>query len=64
MGIYEVTLTAQVTERITVRARDEDDACELAEKIIRSETLDCKDLDWEWVDAVFGSEHDLEIIGE
>jgi len=64
MGIYEVTLTAQVTERVTVRARDEDDACELAEKIVRGGTVDCRGLEWDWAEVVIGSEHDLDRTGE
>ena len=64
MPIYEITLTAQVTERVTVKARDVDAAFELAEKIVRGETSDCRDLEWDWTDYVIGSEHDLEIIGE
>ena len=63
MAIYEVTLTAQVTERITVRARDEEDAFELAEKLIQSDTVRCKDLEWDWADVVIGSEHDLDTVG-
>ena len=59
MGIYEVTLTAQVTERVTVKARDEDAAFELAEQIVRGGTIDCRDLEWDWTDYVIGSEHDL-----
>lgn len=59
MGIYEITLTAQVTRRLTVAARDEDVAFEQAEQIVRGETVDCRDLEWEWTDYVIGSEHDL-----
>jgi len=61
MPVYEVTFVAQVLKRVTVAARDEDDAFEIADEIVRGETVDSRDLDWEGIEVGIGSEDDLEV---
>jgi hypothetical protein len=50
MKTYEVTLRAQVYERVIVAARDEDEAFEVAEAIVRSASLPAAHIEWDWHD--------------
>lgn len=59
MQIYEVTFSATVTERVTVAARDEDDAHDVAERIVRAGYTPHGELEWEAIEWTIGSEHDL-----
>ena len=59
MNIYEVTFSARITERVTVAARDEDDAHDVAERIVRDGYTPHGDLEWEAIEWTIGSEHDL-----
>lgn len=59
MQIYEVTFSATVTERVTVAAANEDDAHDVAERIVRAGYTPHGDLEWEAIEWTIGSEHDL-----
>ena len=59
MNIYEITFSARITERVTVAARDEDDACDVAERIVRAGYTPHAELDWDAVDWCTGSADDL-----
>ncbi len=59
MNIYEVTFSATVTERVTVAAANEDDAHDVAERIVRAGYTPHGDLEWEAIEWTIGSEHDL-----
>ena len=59
MQLYEITFQATVTERVTVAARDEDDAHDVAERIVRAGYTPHSELDWEAIEWATGSEHDL-----
>jgi hypothetical protein len=59
MQLYEITFQATVTERVTVAARDEDDAHDVAERIVRAGYTPHGELEWEAIEWTIGSEHDL-----
>jgi hypothetical protein len=59
MQIYEVTFQATVTERVTVAAANEDDAHDVAERIVRAGYTPHGELEWEAIEWTIGSEHDL-----
>lgn len=59
MQIYEITFSARVIERVTVAARDEDDAHDVAERIARAGYTPHADLDWEAIEWTIGAEDDL-----
>ena len=59
MQIYEVTFSATVTERVTVAAANEDDAHDVAERIVRAGYTPHGELEWEAIEWTIGSEHDL-----
>ena len=54
-----MTFSARVIERVTVAARDEDDAHDVAERIVRDGYTPHGDLEWEAIEWTIGSEHDL-----
>jgi hypothetical protein len=59
MQLYEITFQATVTERVTVAAANEDDAHDVAERIVRAGYTPHSELDWEAIEWAIGSEHDL-----
>jgi hypothetical protein len=59
MNIYEITFQATVIERVTVAAANEDDAHDVAERIVRAGYSPHSELDWEAIEWTIGSEHDL-----
>jgi hypothetical protein len=59
MQLYEITFQATVTERVTVAARDEIDAHDVAERIVRAGYTPHGELEWEAIEWTIGSEHDL-----
>jgi hypothetical protein len=59
MNIYEITFSARVIERVTVAAANEDDAHDVAERIVRAGYTPHGELEWEAIEWATGSEHDL-----
>ena len=59
MNIYEITFRATVTERVTVAADNVDDACDVAERIVRAGYTPHAELEWEAIDWGTGSADDL-----
>jgi hypothetical protein len=47
MKTYDVVLFASIQEIVTVEARDEDDAAEIALQIVRAGYTPNRDLDWD-----------------
>ena len=47
MRYFDVMLWATVNETVSVRARDEDEAAEIALRIVRSGRISCSSMDWE-----------------
>ena len=47
MRYIDVMLWATVNETVSVRARDEDEAAEIALQIVRSGRISCSSMEWE-----------------
>lgn len=47
MRYFDVMLWATVNETVSVRARDEDEAAEIALQIVRSGRISCSSMEWE-----------------
>ena len=59
MKYFDVNLWATVQETITVGARDEDEAAEIALQIVRGGHIACSTMDWEVDDVQTGSALDV-----
>lgn len=59
MRYFDVNLWATVQETITVGAKDEDEAAEVALQIVRGGHIACKSLDWEVDEVNIGSALDV-----
>ena len=59
MRYFDVTLWATVNETVSVRARDEDEAAEIALQIVRSGRISCSSMDWEVEEVNVGDPLDV-----
>ena len=59
MRYFDVMLWATVNETVSVRARDEDEAAEIALQIVRSGRISCSSMDWEIEEVNVGDPLDV-----
>ena len=59
MRYYDVMLWATVNETVSVRARDEDEAAEIALQIVRSGRISCSSMEWEVEEVNVGDPLDV-----
>ena len=59
MRYFDVKLYATVEETVSVGARDEDEAAEIALQIVKDGHVACSTLDWEIEDVLIGSSLDV-----
>jgi hypothetical protein len=59
MRYFDVMLWATVNETVSVRARDEDEAAEIALQIVRSGRISCSSMDWEVEEVNIGDPLDV-----
>ena len=59
MRYFDVKLYATVEEVVSVGARDEDEAVEVALQIVKGGHVACSALDWEVDDVLIGSSLDV-----
>jgi hypothetical protein len=59
MKTYDVVLFASIQEIVTVEARDEDDAAEIALQIVRAGYTPNRDLDWDVEEVNAGDPADV-----
>lgn len=59
MRYFDVKLWATVQDTITVGARDEDEAAEIALQIVRGGVIACSMMDWEVEEVNIGSSLDV-----
>ena len=59
MRYFDVMLWATVYETVSVRARDEDEAAEIALQIVRSGRISCSSMDWEVEEVNVGDPLDV-----
>ena len=59
MKYFDVVLWATVQETVSVGARDEDEAAEIALQIVKGGHVACSTLDWEIEDVNIGSSLDV-----
>ena len=59
MRYFDVVLWATVQETVTVAARDEDEAAEIALQIVRGGVIACSTMDWEVEEVNIGSSLDV-----
>ncbi len=59
MRYFDVVLWATVNETISVGARDEDEAAEIALQIVRSGRISCSSMDWEVEEVNVGDPLDV-----
>lgn len=59
MRYFDVMLWATVNETVSVRARDEDEAAEIALQIVRSGRISCSSMDWEVEEVNVGDPLDV-----
>ena len=59
MRYFDVMLWATVNETVSVRARDEDEAAEIALQIVRSGRISCWSMEWEVEEVNVGDPLDV-----
>lgn len=59
MRYFDVMLWATVNETVSVRARDEDEAAEIALQIVRSGRISCSSMEWEIEEVNVGDPLDV-----
>lgn len=59
MRYFDVMLRATVNETVSVRARDEDEAAEIALQIVRSGRISCSFMEWEVEEVNIGDPLDV-----
>lgn len=59
MRYFDVMLWATVNEMVSVRARDEDEAAEIALQIVRSGRISCSSMEWEVEEVNVGDPLDV-----
>ena len=59
MKYFDVMLWATVNETVSVRARDEDEAAEIALQIVRSGRISCSSMEWEVEEVNVGDPLDV-----
>ena len=59
MRYFDVKLWATVEEVVSVEARDEDEAAEIALQIVKGGHIACSTMDWEVDDVQIGSALDV-----
>ena len=59
MRYFDVMLWATVNETVSVRARDEDEAAEIALQIVRSGRISCSSIEWEVEEVNVGDPLDV-----
>lgn len=59
MRYFDVMLWATVNETVSVRARDEDEAAEIALQIVKSGRISCSSMDWEVEEVNIGDPLDV-----
>ena len=59
MRYFDVVMWATVNETVSVRARDEDEAAEIALQIVRSGRISCSSMDWEVEEVNIGDPLDV-----
>ena len=59
MRYFDVVLWATVNETVSVGARDEDEAAEIALQIVRSGRISCSSMDWEVEEVNVGDPLDV-----
>lgn len=59
MRYFDVVMWATVNETVSVRARDEDEAAEIALQIVRSGRISCSSMDWEVEEVNVGDPLDV-----
>ena len=59
MRYFDVVMWATVNETVSVRARDEDEAAEIALQIVRSGHISCSSMDWEVEEVNVGDPLDV-----
>ena len=59
MKYFDVMLWATVNETVSVRARDEDEAAEIALQIVKSGVIACSTMDWEVEEVNLGDPLDV-----
>ncbi len=59
MKYFDVKLWATVEETISVAARDEDEAAEIALQIVRGGVIACSTMDWEVEEVNIGDPLDV-----
>ena len=59
MRYFDVMLWATVNETVSVRARDEDEAAEIALRIVRSGRISCSSMEWEVEEVNIGDPLDV-----
>ena len=59
MRYFDVVLWATVNETVSVGARDEDEAAEIALQIVRGGVIACSTMDWEIDEVNIGSSLDV-----
>ena len=59
MRYFDVMLWATVNETVSVRARDEDEAAEIALQIVKSGRISCSSMDWEVEEVNVGDPLDV-----
>ncbi len=59
MRYFDVVMWATVNETVSVRARDEDEAAEIALQIVRSGRISCSSMEWEVEEVNVGDPLDV-----
>ena len=59
MRYFDVMLWATVNETVSVRARDVDEAAEIALQIVRSGRISCSSIEWEVEEVNVGDPLDV-----
>ena len=59
MRYFDVMLWATVNETVSVRARDKDEAAEIALQIVRSGRISCSSMEWEVEEVNIGDPLDV-----
>lgn len=59
MRYFDVVMWATVNETVSVRARDEDEAAEIALQIVRSGRISCSSMEWEVEEVNIGDPLDV-----
>ena len=59
MRYFDVVMWATVNETVSVRARDEDEAAEIALQIVRSGRILCSSMEWEVEEVNIGDPLDV-----